>query len=638
MVAPMVLKMMGAKATRLVLPRKYIQAITTKHPDVPASVFENLPEMLSDPLFIIPHKTGGLRIYVDAKTGRGEPIFVGVDVGVDGRINTVSPLHDWNGKKGSELLAQALATALARPGKIYARNSEALATAKASSAAAPAILALHRLPVRSDILITRKDVVNRLEASNGNSGPTYSRGTNPDIRYSRNQPQTGITKAEAQSIVTSITDRWANAPDVVVVQDMQDAAVPEVVRQEDAKQKSQGATGEPEGFWYDGKAYIVAGELRSPGAVMRVLFHETLGHYGLQGTFGKGLVPILKQVAATRRPDILTKAREYGLVQRDANGNPKVDVKTASDADVWAAMSLQDKLTAAEEVLAELAQSRPDLKIVKRLIALIRGFLRKHVPGFQAMKMTDADIIANFILPARRFVEQGPGGGPRGGLYFSRAPGGQTNTPAFEKWFGDSKVVDAEGRPLVMYHGTNKSQQGDAFTQFDAYGSNYGLMGQGSYFTDNADLASSYTRKGRGDTPTVYPVYLSIKNPINMDARGDEAAWQKAFPDVDFNEYRPEGVKNEDYFRAVEEHLTDQQMPSYEGAEVMQDGIRSMGYDGITHRGGARFKTAAGESNTRHQVYIAFDPAQIKSATGNNGDFDGANPDIRFSRSSRLNG
>ena len=205
----------------------------------------------------------------------------------------------------------------------------------------------------------------------------------------------------------------------------------------------------------------------------------------------------------------------------------------------------------------------------------------------------------------------------------------------FWRWFGDSKVVDEQGRPLVVYHGTNKNQQGDAFTQFDTYGSNYGLMGQGSYFTDNADLASSYTKKGRGDTPTVYPVYLSIKNPINMDARGDEAAWQKAFPDVDFNEYRPEGVKNEDYFRAVEEHLTDQQMPIYEGAEAMQDGIRSMGYDGITHRGGARFKTAAGNSNTRHQVYIAFDPTQIKSAIGNDGTFDPENPDIRYKRETK---
>ncbi|MDR0646171.1 MAG: hypothetical protein LBG46_04225, partial [Elusimicrobiota bacterium] len=37
-----------------------------------------------------------------------------------------------------------------------------------------------------------------------------------------------------------------------------------------------------------------------------------------------------------------------------------------------------------------------------------------------------------------------------------------TQTPAFKKWFGDSKVVDSEGRPLVVYHNTTKS-----FNKFD---------------------------------------------------------------------------------------------------------------------------------------------------------------------------
>ena len=32
--------------------------------------------MLADPLFIIPNKDGGLRVFVDAQTGKGEPIFV----------------------------------------------------------------------------------------------------------------------------------------------------------------------------------------------------------------------------------------------------------------------------------------------------------------------------------------------------------------------------------------------------------------------------------------------------------------------------------------------------------------------------------------------------------------------------------
>jgi hypothetical protein len=34
------------------------------------------------------------------------------------------------------------------------------------------------------------------------------------------------------------------------------------------------------------------------------------------------------------------------------------------------------------------------------------------------------------------------------------AGGDITQTPAFKAWFGDSKVVDADGKPLVVYHGT----------------------------------------------------------------------------------------------------------------------------------------------------------------------------------------
>ena len=31
---------------------------------------------------------------------------------------------------------------------------------------------------------------------------------------------------------------------------------------------------------------------------------------------------------------------------------------------------------------------------------------------------------------------------------------GDVTTPQFKEWFGDSKVVDSAGKPLVVYHGT----------------------------------------------------------------------------------------------------------------------------------------------------------------------------------------
>lgn len=171
MQTPAVLRYMGAKADRLVLSRTYLRAITGKHPDVPSHVFENLPAMLADPLFIIPYKGGGVRVFVEAQTAKREPIFVGVDIGRDGRINTVSPLHDWKGKTGLELLSQGLHNAMSRPGKIYARNKEALEQARASAAAAPAILAMHRGSVSKPTVITRTDVVKLIQAG---KDPKYS--------------------------------------------------------------------------------------------------------------------------------------------------------------------------------------------------------------------------------------------------------------------------------------------------------------------------------------------------------------------------------------------------------------------------------------------------------------------------------
>ncbi len=41
-----------------------------------------------------------------------------------------------------------------------------------------------------------------------------------------------------------------------------------------------------------------------------------------------------------------------------------------------------------------------------------------------------------------------------------------TETQQFKRWFGKSKIVDSDGNPLVMYHGT-RAENGD-FTVFDS--------------------------------------------------------------------------------------------------------------------------------------------------------------------------
>ena len=200
-----------------------------------------------------------------------------------------------------------------------------------------------------------------------------------------------VEKARARSVekVKGTTDAirkaWANGPDVVVAYDMADPIIPEAVRRADQKQRSGGASGEPEGFYHGGKAYLLASQLKTPNDAARVLFHEALGHHGLRGAFGKELDGILDQVANMREADVNAKIQAYGL--RDGR--------------------LLDRRVAAEEVLAEMAQTNPQSGFVKRAVAAIRSWLRQNVPGFQSLKLTDAEIINNYLLPARAWVERG---------------------------------------------------------------------------------------------------------------------------------------------------------------------------------------------------------------------------------------
>lgn len=190
-----------------------------------------------------------------------------------------------------------------------------------------------------------------------------------------------------------------------------------------------------------------------------------------------------------------------------------------------------------------------------------------------------------------------------------------------KEYFKDSVVRDENGNLKVMYHGTSKG----GFYSFDTYGSNYGLFGTGSYFTDSKAVGESYTKKGKGNNPQVYEAYLNIKNPLDMDAPANPAEWAKAFDDVDF----PESGTNEDFYRAVEEYYADQYMAKWEVAEIIRDSIQfGMGHDGLTHIGGGRVNP----DGERHRVYIAFEPEQIKHID-NVKPTD--HPDIRYSLSEK---
>ena len=64
-------------------------------------------------------------------------------------------------------------------------------------------------------------------------------------------------------------------------------------------------------------------------------------------------------------------------------------------------------MIAAEEVLAEMAQTNSQNGFVQRAIAAIRTWLRENVPGLDEMDLSDSEVINNYLIPAREFVQKG---------------------------------------------------------------------------------------------------------------------------------------------------------------------------------------------------------------------------------------
>ena len=240
----------------------------------------------------------------------------------------------------------------------------------------------------------------------------------------RGDPTTGreLRVTEIQQAVSRLSADWLRRPDIYVIDSMDDAPGP--VREEWLRQNSQGAAGSIEGFHYRGQVYLVADALVDEADVRRVLFHESIGHYGLRNAF-PDLKPILAQLATMRPQLIRAKAKQYGL-----------DLSIESD-----------RLMAAEEVLAEISQDRPDLGWVQRAIAVIRRFLRRL--GV-TIGLSDNDIIHDYILPARNWVERGKAAAPslmRGPAMAARSNAGRD--PFYSALSAEVDKIGAKAMPAA---------------------------------------------------------------------------------------------------------------------------------------------------------------------------------------------
>ena len=200
-----------------------------------------------------------------------------------------------------------------------------------------------------------------------------------------------------------------------------------------------------------------------------------------------------------------------------------------------------------------------------------------------------------------------------------------------------SKVVDENGEPMVVYHGSNNE-----FTKFDTarIGSSTGTSdGRGFYFTTDKDYANSFGKDGN-----VLSVFLNIDNPLSLKEktitkrqlfdiikRIDEkevAADGEHWLISNYANYYDVGIDG-----AIREAAESEYPYSDNDVELVNSLISASGnfkdvVSSVYEVTGKSSEIVPKENGTVH--YVVTNPNQIKSATSNNGNFSTTEDDILY--------
>lgn len=116
----------------------------------------------------------------------------------------------------------------------------------------------------------------------------------------------------------------------------------------------------------------------------------------------------------------------------------------------------------------------------------------------------------------------------------------------FWRWFGDSKVVDESGRPIVAYHGVGASGKFTTFnkSRIGASSGNMGHFGAGFYFAWNPKDAKIYSQQFHG-TGELIECYIKMENPFYPD---NDSLWGlgKKNPHLDVPDKEPSAIDGKD--------------------------------------------------------------------------------------------
>lgn len=338
-----------------------------------------------------------------------------------------------------------------------------------------------------------------------------------------------------------------------------------------------------EGFYYNGKAVLVASNLTKESTVPTFL-HELGGHGGFQNMMSekqyqelmRQFDKLVEQGNPVAMAAKLLAEREQGTTRQKLEYLPYLLTlsSTMQQRNVIQRNALQKLINNIVAYVKAWAFDRlginlnlnPDdmLVLSERMVDQIR-------------KVSSLDLIRQKYQGTSQWMTAPNGAN----THLSEQQWLQVRTPEFKKWFGDwendtknaSQVLDENGEPKVVYHGTATE-----FNEFNEFKQGHGLLGDGIYLTDSFDTADMYANI-RGNNGFVLPLFVNIRSAFKTSGNVSR--------------------------------------------DKVVEATRSGKYQGVVHQ------------FDNQEYIIALESNQVKMAEGNTGTFNSESADIRFSRSTQ---